>query len=209
MAVRGDGEEMEKDFEVKLRLQQQSPLPSSKPSSMQRNSSIAFRAPQEQFTIDDFELGKIYGVGSYSKKKRLSEDEACFYAAEAIDALEYLHGLGLIHRDIKMKRHVLLWEQLHTSLQKFSVLLQQPMDLVEIFSDMMSVSCISNDLWALGCTIYQMLSGSSPFKDASEWLIFQRIIARDLEFPAYFSDEARDLIDKLLVAFGYPNGITK
>jgi hypothetical protein len=44
-----------------------------------------------------------------------------------------------------------------------------------------------------------MLSGSSPFKDASEWLIFQRIIARDVKFPEYFSDEARDLIDKLLV----------
>lgn len=56
-----------------------------------------------------------------------------------------------------------------------------------------------NDLWALGCTLYQMLSGSSPFKDASEWLIFQRIIARDLKFPEYFSAEARDLIDKLLV----------
>lgn len=57
-----------------------------------------------------------------------------------------------------------------------------------------------NDLWALGCTLYQMLSGTSPFKDASEWLIFQRIIARDLSFPDYFSDEARDLIDKLLVS---------
>jgi hypothetical protein len=44
-----------------------------------------------------------------------------------------------------------------------------------------------------------MLSGSSPFKDASEWLIFQRMIARDLRIPEYFSDEARDLIDKLLV----------
>ena len=44
-----------------------------------------------------------------------------------------------------------------------------------------------------------MLSGTSPFKDASEWLIFQRIIARDLRFPDYFSDEARDLIDRLLL----------
>ena len=58
-----------------------------------------------------------------------------------------------------------------------------------------------NDLWALGCTLYQMLSGTSPFKDASEWLIFQRIIARDLRFPDYFSEEARDLIDHLLVSY--------
>jgi len=45
-----------------------------------------------------------------------------------------------------------------------------------------------------------MLSGTSPFKDASEWLIFQRIVARELRFPDYFSDEARELIDRLLVS---------
>lgn len=46
-----------------------------------------------------------------------------------------------------------------------------------------------------------MLSGTSPFKDASEWLIFQRIIARDIRFPNYFSEEAKDLIDRLLVSY--------
>lgn len=58
-----------------------------------------------------------------------------------------------------------------------------------------------NDLWALGCTLYQMLSGTSPFKDASEWLIFQRIIARDIKFPNYLSEAAKDLIDRLLVRY--------
>ncbi|CAL5336442.1 unnamed protein product [Camellia sinensis] len=61
-----------------------------------------------------------------------------------------------------------------------------------------SPATFGNDLWALGCTVYQMLSGTSPFKDASEWLIFQRIIARDIRYPNYFSEEARDLIDQLL-----------
>lgn len=60
-------------------------------------------------------------------------------------------------------------------------------------------------MWALGCTLYQMLSGTSPFKDASEWLIFQRIIARDIRFPDYFSDEARDIIDRLLVSHVQPH----
>lgn len=36
------------------------------------------------------------------QKGRLSEDEARFYAAEVVDALEYIHGMGLIHRDIKV-----------------------------------------------------------------------------------------------------------
>lgn len=48
-----------------------------------------------------------------------------------------------------------------------------------------------------------MLSGTSPFKDASEWLIFQRIIARDIRFPNYFSNEARDIIDQLLVRYHF------
>jgi 3-phosphoinositide dependent protein kinase-1 len=61
------GEEMEKEFESKLRLQQQQQQLAKKQEAMQRANSIAFRAPQEQFTIDNFELGKMYGTGSYSK----------------------------------------------------------------------------------------------------------------------------------------------
>lgn len=40
-------------------------------NNVQRSKSFAFRAPQENFSIQDFELGKMHGVGSYSK--------VCFY----------------------------------------------------------------------------------------------------------------------------------
>lgn len=58
----GQGEErkqMEREFESKLRLQRN--------NGGSGSSSIAFRAPQEDFSVGDFDLGKIYGVGSYSK----------------------------------------------------------------------------------------------------------------------------------------------
>ncbi|KAJ4893295.1 3-phosphoinositide-dependent protein kinase 2 [Raphanus sativus] len=283
---------MENEFESKLALQ------GNGEGSISRSKSFAFKAPQENFTIQDFELDKIYGVGSYSKvvrakkkkdgggvyalkimdkkfitkenktayvklerivldqldhpgivklfftfqdnfslymalesceggelfdqitrKGRLSEEEARFYGAEVVDALEYIHTMGLIHRDIKPE-NLLLTSDGHIKIADFgSVKPMQDSQITllpiaasddkactfvgtaayvppEVLNS--SPATFGNDLWALGCTLYQMLSGTSPFKDASEWLIFQRIIARDIKFPNHFSEAARDLIDRLL-----------
>ncbi|KAK0592121.1 hypothetical protein LWI29_013661 [Acer saccharum] len=285
---------MEKDFDSKLTIEGNN---SSNFPNVQRSKSFAFRAPQENFTIQDFELGKIYGVGSYSKvvrakkkdsgtvyalkimdkkfitkenktayvklerivldqldhpgvvrlfftfqdtfslymalesceggelfdqitrKGRLSEDEARFYAAEVVDALEYIHSMGLIHRDIKPE-NLLLTTEGHIKIADFGSVKPMQDSRITVLPNAASddkactfvgtaayvppevlnssPATFGNDLWALGCTLYQMLSGTSPFKDASEWLIFQRIIARDIRFPDYFSAEARDLIDRLL-----------
>lgn len=280
---------MEKEFESKLSMQNKNPP--------NRSQSFSFRAPQENFSIQDFELGKIYGVGSYSKvvrakkkdtgivyalkimdkkfitkenktayvklerivldqldhpgiirlyftfqdtfslymalesceggelfdqitrKGRLSEDEARFYAAEVVEALEYIHKLGLLHRDIKPE-NLLLTADGHIKIADFGSVKPMQDSQITVLPNAASddkactfvgtaayvppevlnssPATVGNDLWALGCTLYQMLSGTSPFKDASEWLIFQRIIARDVKFPDYFSNEARDLIDQLL-----------
>lgn len=61
--------EMEKDFDSKLKIQGNSSSSSNGNAggNVQRSKSFAFRAPQENYSIQDFELGKIYGVGSYSK----------------------------------------------------------------------------------------------------------------------------------------------
>uniref|UniRef100_A0A9I9D3A7 non-specific serine/threonine protein kinase n=1 Tax=Cucumis melo TaxID=3656 RepID=A0A9I9D3A7_CUCME len=269
---------MEKDFDAKLMIQGNA----SNGGNVQRSKSFAFRAPQENFTIQDFELGKIYGVGSYSKvvraKKKdtgivyalkimdkkfitkenktayvklerivldqldhpdmalesceggelfdqitrkgcLSEDEARFYTAEVVDALEYIHSMGLIHRDIKPE-NLLLTTDGHIKIADFGSVKPMVDSRITVLPNAASddkactfvgtaayvppevlnssPATFGNDLWALGCTLYQMLSGTSPFKDASEWLIFQKIVARDIKFPSYFSEQARDLIDHLL-----------
>lgn len=79
----GEGTQMEKDFDSKLRIQSNSSNGGTAGggggggggggagSAIPRPKSFAFRAPQENFTIQDFELGKIYGVGSYSKVQPL------------------------------------------------------------------------------------------------------------------------------------------
>ncbi|XP_044005061.1 3-phosphoinositide-dependent protein kinase 1 isoform X1 [Aphidius gifuensis] len=55
------------------------------------------------------------------------------------------------------------------------------------------------DLWALGCIIYQMVSGLPPFRSRSEYLIFQKILKLDYEIPDGFCDIAKSLVSKLIV----------
>ena len=54
------------------------------------------------------------------------------------------------------------------------------------------------DLWALGCILYQMLTGEVPFMANYDFQVFQMITERKLVFPKYLPLESIDLIDKLM-----------
>lgn len=59
------------------------------------------------------------------------------------------------------------------------------------------------DLWALGCMVYQMLSGLSPFRGGTEYLTFENIMGhckgtQPLVFPPVITPDAQDLILQLL-----------
>jgi 3-phosphoinositide dependent protein kinase-1 len=55
------------------------------------------------------------------------------------------------------------------------------------------------DLWALGCIIYQMYIGQTPFKDKTEYLVFRKIQDGSLTFPKEIPNEAANLIKSLLM----------
>ena len=56
-----------------------------------------------------------------------------------------------------------------------------------------------SDFWALGCILYQVLGGRPPFQARTEYLMFQKIVNLEYEFPLGFPADAKDLIEKLLV----------
>jgi 3-phosphoinositide dependent protein kinase-1 len=54
------------------------------------------------------------------------------------------------------------------------------------------------DLWALGCIVFQCLTGDVPFRAQQDFQVFQMISERKLILPKYLPVEAIDLIDRLL-----------
>jgi serine/threonine protein kinase len=55
------------------------------------------------------------------------------------------------------------------------------------------------DLWALGCIIYHMYTGYSPFKDKTEYLVFRKILEGKMNMPKELPLEAANLIKSLLI----------
>lgn len=54
------------------------------------------------------------------------------------------------------------------------------------------------DLWALGCIIYQMISGLPPFRGSNDYVIFKEILGCAVDFPQGFDKDAEDLVRRLL-----------
>jgi serine/threonine protein kinase len=52
------------------------------------------------------------------QKGRMKQEEVCFYAAEIVDILEYIHSQGVIHRDLKPE-NLLLTSDGHLKLCDF------------------------------------------------------------------------------------------
>ena len=63
---------------------------------------------------------------------------------------------------------------------------------------------VATDLWALGCIIFKMVTGSVPFTGTNNYTVFPKINNREIEWPKSMEIEpkCRDLIDKLIVIDG-------
>ncbi|KAJ3357100.1 spindle assembly checkpoint kinase [Entophlyctis luteolus] len=139
---------------------------------------------------------------------RFSEEQASKYVCQMADALQYLHKKHVIHRDIKPENLLIgLKGELKISDFGWSVhapntrrqtlcgtLDYLPPEMVEGREHTDAV-----DLWSLGVLCYEFLVGVPPFEDRSSYkATYRKIMKVDLKIPAFLSQDAGDLITKLL-----------
>ncbi|KAF8584831.1 kinase-like protein [Ramaria rubella] len=137
---------------------------------------------------------------------------ARWYTAQLVDTVAWMHAKGVIHRDLKPE-NVLLGADLRMKLTDFG---SAKLFEVENGDDrsnswvgtpqyvppellLNNTMCKSSDLWAIGCIIYQMISGRFPFQGASNYLMWVKVKTLDYSLPDGFDCIARDLVQRLLV----------
>ncbi|KAI8331405.1 kinase-like domain-containing protein [Chlamydoabsidia padenii] len=166
------------------------------------------------YVIDLAPHGELYTF--IRKMAPLDMETTRYYASEILLAVNHIHSKDVVHRDIKPE-NILLDGQMHIKIADFgsAKLLYDNSNTSNQSSGARSFVGTAQyvapellrsdptskeaDWWAFGCVIFQMLSGRSPFKAATDYLIFQKIKNLDYEFPEDFPPVAKDLVQKLLV----------
>ncbi|KAF9485055.1 AGC/PDK1 protein kinase [Pholiota conissans] len=135
-----------------------------------------------------------------------------YYTAQLVDAVIYLHNCGIVHRDIKPE-NILLNSEMRIMLADFGCAyigsdMETPRTntfvgtAAYISPELLARSKVnptSPDLWAIGCTIYFFLFGTSPFMAATDYLTMKRVKNLDYTIPPECDKDVTDLIQQLLV----------
>ncbi|XP_068817352.1 G protein-coupled receptor kinase 5 isoform X2 [Capricornis sumatraensis] len=145
----------------------------------------------------------IYNMGNPG----FEEERALFYAAEILCGLEDLHHENIVYRDLKPE-NILLDDYGHIRISDLGLAVKIPEgDLIrgrvgtvgymapEVLNNQRYG--LSPDYWGLGCLIYEMIEGQSPFRGRKEKVKREEVDRRVLEteevYSHKFSEEAKSI----------------
>lgn len=142
---------------------------------------------------------------------RLDESLMGYYTRQVVRGLEYLHSRGLVHCDIK-GRNILVGDdgpkiadfgcarRVNTVETEPAAIGGTPMYMAPEVArgEEQGFAC---DIWALGCTVIEMATGSLPWPNVGDPVTVLYRIAfsgESPELPSFLSEQAKDFLGKCL-----------
>ena len=151
-----------------------------------------------------------------AREKQLPIDDALRIAREVGDALQYAHGNGVIHRDIKPENIML--QRGHALVADFGIALAAAKTggtrMTETGMSLGTPRYMSpeqamgerdldarSDIYALGCVVYEMLTGDAPFTGPTAQAIVAKVLTDEPRPPVELRKTVPDHVsDAVLVA---------
>jgi hypothetical protein len=184
------------------------------------NVHYAFQTDESLFLVLDFVQG---GELFFHLKEhgRFAEKAVCFYSAQMLLALEQIHDRGVVYRDLKPE-NLLLDSDGYIRLTDFGLSKEDVSEsdagastfcgtaeyiAPELLSkhggggrrkDKKVPHGTAVDVWSLGILMYEMIHGLPPFYDTDTRRMYDKILRAELSFSSSFSDDACDIIQRLL-----------
>uniref|UniRef100_A0A8C1PNA0 G protein-coupled receptor kinase n=1 Tax=Cyprinus carpio TaxID=7962 RepID=A0A8C1PNA0_CYPCA len=150
----------------------------------------------------------IYNMGTPGFEK----ERVQFYAAEICCGLEHLHRESIVYRDLKPE-NILLDDNGHIRISDLGLAIKVP-DGEQIRGRVGTVGymapevinnerySMSPDWWGLGCLIYEMTAGRSPFRARKERVkreeVEKRVQEEEEEYSDKFTEDTKGICRMLL-----------
>lgn len=143
------------------------------------------------------------------ENERLSEIEAKYYMKQILEALCYVHNLGICHRDIKPE-NILLDDQGRAKISDFG--LSRFVTAVGLAETPCGSPCYASpecirggsydgrksDMWSCGVLCFAMLTGQLPWTKRNQSQLFDQIQKAEYNIPSYITESAKRFIRGLM-----------
>ncbi|CAK9819363.1 Serine/threonine-protein kinase PLK4 [Anthophora plagiata] len=141
--------------------------------------------------------------------RALPEEQAGRVIRQVVQGLLYLHSHQILHRDMSLS-NLLLSRDMQVKIADFGLATQLTRpdekhltmcgtpNYISPEIATRSFHGLEADVWSLGCMLYTLLVGKPPFDTDAVKSTLTRVVMADYVMPAHLSDNAKDLIDKLL-----------